>query len=159
MFSTDNIGMGLPEGASRTGDHAHTHTRALDRVADHRHILGAADRDAQGFAQALAGQVPHRVACIGNGIAHAFRRRLVGKAHQHEIRLARHERNAAIAQTLQSRDEIRAHARIRLARSAHKILVSQRGQSPGLRGEDLFVNIVDSPKENWSVGHGLAQFA
>ena len=32
-------------------------------------------------------------------------------------------------------------------------------ESPGLRGEDLFVNIVDSPKENWSVGHGLAQFA
>jgi phenylpyruvate tautomerase PptA (4-oxalocrotonate tautomerase family) len=33
------------------------------------------------------------------------------------------------------------------------------GESPGIRPEDVFVNIVDSAKENWSVGHGLAQFA
>jgi 4-oxalocrotonate tautomerase len=32
------------------------------------------------------------------------------------------------------------------------------GESPGIRPEDVFVNIVDTPKENWSVGHG-AQFA
>jgi len=33
------------------------------------------------------------------------------------------------------------------------------GESPGVRPEDVFVNIIDAPKENWSVGHGLAQFA
>jgi 4-oxalocrotonate tautomerase len=33
------------------------------------------------------------------------------------------------------------------------------GESPGIRAEDVFVNIVDAAKENWSVGHGLAQFA
>ena len=33
------------------------------------------------------------------------------------------------------------------------------GESPGIRPEDVFVNILDSAKENWSVGHGLAQFA
>ena len=33
------------------------------------------------------------------------------------------------------------------------------GESPGIRPEDVFVNIHDAPKENWSVGHGLAQFA
>lgn len=27
------------------------------------------------------------------------------------------------------------------------------------RPEDVFVNVLDAPKENWSVGHGLAQFA
>ena len=32
------------------------------------------------------------------------------------------------------------------------------GKSPGIRPEDVFVNIFDTPKENWSVGHG-AQFA
>lgn len=32
------------------------------------------------------------------------------------------------------------------------------GESPGIRPEDVFVNIFDAPKENWSVGHGLAQF-
>ncbi|QOF80061.1 tautomerase family protein [Variovorax sp. 38R] len=32
-------------------------------------------------------------------------------------------------------------------------------ESPGIRPEDIFVTIADAPKENWSVGHGLAQFA
>lgn len=33
------------------------------------------------------------------------------------------------------------------------------GERPGLRPEDVFVNIVEVAKENWSFGHGLAQFA
>ena len=33
------------------------------------------------------------------------------------------------------------------------------GENPGIRPEDVFVNVLDAPKENWSVGHGLAQFA
>ena len=32
------------------------------------------------------------------------------------------------------------------------------GENPGIRPEDVFVNILESAKENWSVGHGLAQF-
>lgn len=33
------------------------------------------------------------------------------------------------------------------------------GDSPGIRPEDVFINMIESAKENWSVGHGLAQFA
>ena len=33
------------------------------------------------------------------------------------------------------------------------------GENPGIRPEDVFVNIYDAPKENWSLGHGIAQFA
>ncbi|WP_315769271.1 MULTISPECIES: tautomerase family protein [unclassified Bradyrhizobium] len=33
------------------------------------------------------------------------------------------------------------------------------GESPGIRPEDVFVNVLDAPTENWSVGHGLVQFA
>ncbi len=32
------------------------------------------------------------------------------------------------------------------------------GESPGVRPEDVFVTVLDAAKENWSVGHGLAQF-
>jgi 4-oxalocrotonate tautomerase len=32
-------------------------------------------------------------------------------------------------------------------------------ESPGIRPEDVFVNILESAKENWSVGFGIAQFA
>ena len=33
------------------------------------------------------------------------------------------------------------------------------GKNPGIRPEDVFITILPSAKENWSVGHGLAQFA
>ena len=31
--------------------------------------------------------------------------------------------------------------------------------NPGLRKEDVFVSVVDVPKENWSFGNGVAQYA
>lgn len=31
-------------------------------------------------------------------------------------------------------------------------------ESPGVRMEDIFINIYDTPKENWSVGYGEMQF-
>jgi len=33
------------------------------------------------------------------------------------------------------------------------------GESPGVRPEDVFVNLVEVAKENWSFGNGLAQYA
>jgi len=33
------------------------------------------------------------------------------------------------------------------------------GQNPGIRPEDVFITVIEAAKENWSVGHGLAQFA
>jgi 4-oxalocrotonate tautomerase len=38
-------------------------------------------------------------------------------------------------------------------------IAERLGESPGIRPQDVFVNILDAAKENWSVGHGLAQFA
>lgn len=32
-------------------------------------------------------------------------------------------------------------------------------ENPGLRREDVFVNLVEVSKENWSFGNGLAQYA
>lgn len=32
-------------------------------------------------------------------------------------------------------------------------------QSPGLRPEDVFISLVEVPKENWSFGNGIAQYA
>ena len=33
------------------------------------------------------------------------------------------------------------------------------GESPGVRPEDVFVSLVENVKENWSLGHGIAQYA
>jgi 4-oxalocrotonate tautomerase len=40
------------------------------------------------------------------------------------------------------------------ARIAHNL-----GKSPGVRPEDVFVNLVEVAKENWSFGNGAAQYA
>jgi phenylpyruvate tautomerase PptA (4-oxalocrotonate tautomerase family) len=32
------------------------------------------------------------------------------------------------------------------------------GENPGIRPEDVFINIIEASKENWSLGHGQAQF-
>jgi 4-oxalocrotonate tautomerase len=32
-------------------------------------------------------------------------------------------------------------------------------QHPGLRKQDVFIGLVDVPKENWSFGNGIAQYA
>jgi 4-oxalocrotonate tautomerase len=32
-------------------------------------------------------------------------------------------------------------------------------QDPGLRKEDIFINLVEVAKENWSFGNGIAQYA
>ena len=44
-------------------------------------------------------------------------------------------------------------------KALYRRLVDLLGESPGIRPEDIFVYIFDLPKENWSVGHGIAQFA
>jgi 4-oxalocrotonate tautomerase len=37
-------------------------------------------------------------------------------------------------------------------------IVQLLGENPGIRPEDVFVVVHDAPKENWSVGNGVASF-
>lgn len=38
-------------------------------------------------------------------------------------------------------------------------IVQLLGQSPGVRPEDVFINLIEVVKENWSFGQGVAQYA
>lgn len=38
-------------------------------------------------------------------------------------------------------------------------IVELLGENPKIRPEDVFVNLVEVAKENWSLGHGLVQYA
>ncbi|MGE4371419.1 MAG: tautomerase family protein [Xanthobacter sp.] len=33
------------------------------------------------------------------------------------------------------------------------------GKKPGIRSEDVFINLIEGVRENWSLGHGVAQYA
>jgi len=38
-------------------------------------------------------------------------------------------------------------------------IVERLSRDPGLRPEDIFINLVEVKPENWSFGHGVAQYA
>lgn len=44
-------------------------------------------------------------------------------------------------------------------KALYRRLVELLTESPGLRPEDIFINLLQVPPENWSVGNGEAQFA
>ena len=41
----------------------------------------------------------------------------------------------------------------------YKTIADKLAVNPGMRKEDIFINLIDVPKENWSYGNGEAQFA
>lgn len=41
----------------------------------------------------------------------------------------------------------------------YKTVTEKLTQSPGVRSEDIFINLVEVKKENWSFGNGIAQYA
>ena len=44
-------------------------------------------------------------------------------------------------------------------KALYRRMVDLLGESPGLRPQDVFINLVEVARENWSLGNGLAQYA
>jgi 4-oxalocrotonate tautomerase len=44
-------------------------------------------------------------------------------------------------------------------RALYRRIVEQLTTSPGLRPEDILINLVEVQPENWSFGHGIAHYA
>jgi phenylpyruvate tautomerase PptA (4-oxalocrotonate tautomerase family) len=41
----------------------------------------------------------------------------------------------------------------------YRRIVERLKKNPGLRPQDVFINLVEVAKENWSFGNGVAQYA
>ena len=41
----------------------------------------------------------------------------------------------------------------------YRSVVQKLVADPGVRPEDVFINLLETAKENWSFGHGIAQYA
>lgn len=41
----------------------------------------------------------------------------------------------------------------------YRSIAERLSDNPGLRPEDVFINLMEVPKENWSFGNGIAQYA
>jgi 4-oxalocrotonate tautomerase len=44
-------------------------------------------------------------------------------------------------------------------KALYQRIAERLAKDPGLRPEDVFINLVEVAKENWSFGHGRAQYA
>jgi 4-oxalocrotonate tautomerase len=44
-------------------------------------------------------------------------------------------------------------------KALYRRIVEKLGSNPGLRPEDVFINLVEVLPENWSMGNGVAQYA
>lgn len=44
-------------------------------------------------------------------------------------------------------------------KALYRQVADNLAESPGLRREDVFINLVEVLKENWSFGNGIAQYA
>jgi 4-oxalocrotonate tautomerase len=44
-------------------------------------------------------------------------------------------------------------------KALYEAIADDLAASPGIRREDVFINLVEVGKENWSHGNGLAQYA
>lgn len=48
---------------------------------------------------------------------------------------------------------------LEMKKSFYEVLAERLHQELGLRLEDIFINLVEVKKENWSFGNGIAQYA
>jgi 4-oxalocrotonate tautomerase len=48
---------------------------------------------------------------------------------------------------------------VEMKRALYKRIAERLAESPGIRKEDVMVNLVEVPKENWSFGNGEASYA
>jgi 4-oxalocrotonate tautomerase len=44
-------------------------------------------------------------------------------------------------------------------KALYAAIADNLSRDPGLRREDIFINLVEVKKENWSFGNGIAQYA
>ena len=44
-------------------------------------------------------------------------------------------------------------------KALYRRIVALLGERPGIRPQDVFINLVEVAKENWSLGHGIAHYA
>ncbi len=44
-------------------------------------------------------------------------------------------------------------------KTLYKVITDGLAKSPGIGPEDVFINLVEVKKENWSFGNGIAQYA
>ena len=48
---------------------------------------------------------------------------------------------------------------VAMKQALYRAIAANLARDPGVRPEDVFVNLVEVAKENWSFGNGLAQYA
>jgi len=117
------------------------------------------------------GKSPRHIAAIGDGIYQAMIETFNVPINDRFILMHQHEDETfdcdAHYQVTEARTRemiiiqiICANTRSLSQKKAFfKRIVERLGNDPGLQPQDIFINLVETAKENWSFGYGVAQYA
>jgi phenylpyruvate tautomerase PptA (4-oxalocrotonate tautomerase family) len=127
-----------------------------DCHADHSHLAArrkAGSLPAGNLRWPLPGDARDAAGARGRPVHDHHRTRRGEFSHRHAYGVARSDDVVYIKITVF--DTRTAEQKKALFKRTAELL----GKNPGIRPEDVFITILASAKENWSVGNGVAQFA
>jgi phenylpyruvate tautomerase PptA (4-oxalocrotonate tautomerase family) len=116
------------------------------------------------------GKSPAHLAAVRNGIYEAMREAFDVPENDRFILISQHDTDEfdcdpdylGIARS----DELvivqitcRSGRTVEQKQALYRTIAGNLAAEPGLRPEDVFVNLVEVAKENWSFGNGVAQYA
>ena len=118
----------------------------------------------------LEGRTPEQLAAIGDGVHRAMVETIAVPALDRFQVISRHPPGGLTfdpnyLEILRSPDiviiqiTLNAGRAVERKRSLYAAIARNLAANPGVRPEDVFVNLVEVAKENWSFGNGIAQYA
>ncbi|GAB2537182.1 tautomerase family protein [Rhodanobacter koreensis] len=116
------------------------------------------------------GKSPAHIAALRNGIYQAMRETFNVPEHDRFILVSQHDADEFdydpnYLDIARSDDLVIVQITCNSGRTVEQKQALYRGiaenfsTDPGLRSEDVFINLVEVAKENWSFGNGVAQYA
>lgn len=116
------------------------------------------------------GKTPHYLAALRNGIYRAMRESFNVPENDRFILVSQHDAdefdydpnylgiartdNLVIVQIACNNTRT-----VEQKQAFYRRMAEVLAEEPGLRPEDLFINLLETAKENWSFGNGIAQYA
>ena len=116
------------------------------------------------------GKSPAYIAALRNGIYAAMRESFNVPENDRFILVSQHEAeefdcDAGYLDIARSNDLLIVQVSCNKTRTVqqkqafYRKVVEKLAADPGVRPEDVFINLLETAKENWSFGNGLAQYA
>jgi phenylpyruvate tautomerase PptA (4-oxalocrotonate tautomerase family) len=116
------------------------------------------------------GKSPAHLAALRNGIYQAMRETFNVPENDRFIMISQHDADefdydpgylgiARSADLVIVQITCNTGRTVEMKQALYRSIADNLAADPGLRPEDVFINLVETSKDNWSFGNGIAQYA